>query len=360
MKFEEFINDLISGSVFPGISVLAGSKGKIVFKGNYGYLSLLPEKKLIPENPVYDLASLTKPLVTAFLILYFFELGDLDEDTRAGSFIEGINPDITVSQLLTHTSGLPAWYPLYLSDVDHIKTIRGLGLISKPGRKVTYSCLGYIALSHIIKKVSGMNLNEAAEKIIFKKAGLKDTFFTVPEGVLERTAPTESGNLFEREKVGKDFPGMAENYKWRRELIIGEANDGNAFYLKGKAGNAGLFSTAADIFAISREFFPKTSSILKHDTVKKFWKNYTPFKQSHRSYGFKLNSSFITSGGRSLSKNAIGHNGFTGTSLWMEEEGEKVFILLTNRIHPEVDQNINFNRIRRKLHKLMMADLNSG
>lgn len=357
LKFEEYIEDLIVRNIVPGISILAGSEGKIIFKGSYGNISLLPEKKRIPDNPVYDLASLTKPLITAFLALYFFEQGNIKEETGVGTIIEGFHPEIKVSHLLTHTSGLPAWYPLYLHGGDYIRTIKNLELKSKPGRKVDYSCIGYIVLSDIIEKISGMDLNKAAEKIIFEQIGLKETFFYAPTRLTNRIAPTESGNMYEKKKVEKDFPNEGKNFSWRKNLVIGEANDGNAFYLKGHAGNAGLFSTTTDIFKLSAEFFPETSKILKPSTVKKFWKNYTPFRKSHRSYGFKLNSSFITSGGRALSKKAIGHNGFTGVSIWMEEDREKVFILLSNRIHPEVDQNINFNRIRRKLHKLLRNNL---
>ena len=139
-------------------------------------------------------------------------------------------------------------------------------------------------------------------------------------------------------------------------MIQGEAHDANSYYLGGTAGNSGLFSTAEDLFRISHEFFPSTATILKPGSIDLFWRNFTPKQRSHRTAGFKLNSSFITSGGRVISNDAIGHNGFTGTSIWFEPVSEHKYIILTNRIHPEV-KNINFDRIRRKLHRLIKSDL---
>ncbi|MCK5221167.1 MAG: serine hydrolase, partial [Candidatus Aminicenantes bacterium] len=215
-----------------------------------------------------------------------------------------------------------------------------------------------ILLAEIVKKVTGRNFSEVAESEIIKKMGLKNTFFKIPEERLSQCVPTEKGNMYEASVAAKEYPLLSGKFKWRENILRGEVNDGNSFFLNGSSGNAGLFSTADDIFKMSREFYPEFTTLLRPDTARKFWGNTTQYKRSHRSFGFKLNSSFVTSGGRSLSRKAIGHSGFTGTSIWMEPDSANVFILLTNRIHPVYDPGLNFNSIRRRLHKLIKKDLN--
>ena len=357
MKFESYIQELLNRKVFPGITILAGSLKGEVFRKCYGNASVEPQIEKLKYNYIYDIASLTKPLITSLLTLILIENGDIREDSPVRKFLEGFSDDIKITHLITHTSGIRAWYPLYLSEKNHVNVIKGLKPEAKPGKKVIYSCLGYILLAEIVKKVTGRDFADAADEMIIKKLGLKNTFFKVPVERLSQCVPTERGNIYESSLATGEYPDLSGKYKWRENILRGEVNDGNSFFLGGDSGNAGLFSTADDIFKMSREFYPEFTTLLKPDTARKFWRNITPFKRSHRSFGFKLNSSFITSGGRSLSRKAIGHSGFTGTSIWMEPDSANVFILLTNRIHPVYDPGINFNSIRRKLHKLIKKDL---
>lgn len=357
MKFESYIQKLLDRKVFPGITILAGSHEGDVFRNCYGNSSIEPQVEKLKCNHIYDLASLTKPLITSLLILILIENGELSEDSHVSEFLPGFYKETKIIHLLTHTSGIPAWYPLYLREKNHIKVISELNRNSKPGRKVIYSCLGYILLAEIVKKITGKNFVDVAEDEIIKKVGLKNSFFKIPTSKLSECVPTEKGNRYEASVAERDYPLLSGKYDWRKNILRGEVNDGNAFFLRGDSGNAGFFSTADDLFVLSREFYPEFTTILKPDAAKKFWRNFTPFKRAHRSLGFKLNSSIITSGGRSLSRKAIGHSGFTGTSIWMEPDSFNVFILLTNRIHPYYDPKINFNYIRRKLHKLIKKDL---
>jgi len=139
-------------------------------------------------------------------------------------------------------------------------------------------------------------------------------------------------------------------------LLLGEVQHANSFYSGGSAGNAGLFASARELFKLSREFFPEAATLLKADSIRLFWQNRTPWSVFHRSLGFKLNSSRPSSGGSVLSKQAIGHNGFTGTSLWLEPETQRQWIILSNRIHPRVTK-MNFDATRRKLHRLLKSEL---
>ena len=358
MKFESYIQELLNRKVFPGITILAGSHKGEVFRKCYGNSSVEPQIEELKYNYIYDIASLTKPLITSLLILILIENGEIREDSPVKKFLGGFPDDIKIIHLITHTSGIRAWYPLYLNDENHVNVIEGLKTVAKPGKKVIYSCLGYILLAEIVKKITGRNFADVAEKEIIKSLRLENTFFKIPVERLSKCVPTERGNMYEATAAAGEYPVLSGKYKWRENILRGEVNDGNSYFLGGSSGNAGLFSTADDIFKMSREFYPEFTTLLKPDTARKFWRNITPFKRSHRSFGFKLNSSFITSGGRSLSRKAIGHSGFTGTSIWMEPDSANVFILLTNRIHPVYDPGINFNSIRRKLHKLIKKDLN--
>ncbi len=356
---DDYVQLLIERESIPGISLLVGEREKILLKKQVGYKSVFPGKEPLEENTIYDLASLTKPLVTAFLILYLLEReSGFRLDTSVRSIFPGFPFDIEILHLLTHTSGLPGYYPFFLYGGDYFSQLKGLSLESRPGGRVTYSCVGYILLYNIIEKVSGTSFKSFAREVIFRPLGLRDTFLSVPDRVKPRVASTEVGNVEERRRVEGMRGVDSGDFSWREGVIRGETHDCNSWYLGGTAGNAGLFSTVGDIFRISREFFPASASILSARSIGYVWRNFTFFKRSHRTVGFKRNSSFFTSGGWGLSRGAVGHNGFTGTSLWLDPDGDRTFILLTNYVHP-VFKPINFDRIRRKLHRLLVKELKS-
>jgi len=336
-----------------------------MFQTQWGWKSLIPEKSLLTPETIYDLASLTKPLVTAFLLVYLAEKEPLSLDSPVKKFLpQVVNAgEITLLQLLTHTSGLPAWYPLYLFPQEYLQTIAKIELESRPGAAVNYSCVGYILLYFIVQKISGIPFSTLARQVIFEPLGLKNTFLDVPEAKKNLAAPTEAGNHFEKAMAlewvqkqkshNKEYLEYVHRFNWRQHLLQGETHDVNSFHLGGTAGNAGLFSTTSDLFLWCREFFPETASLLNPSSLKLFRTNYTPFKKSHRTIGFKRKSSFITSGGRALSRKAIGHNGFTGTSIWLDLDRGLTVISLSNRIHPKV-KSCNFDRIRRKINRLLI------
>jgi CubicO group peptidase (beta-lactamase class C family) len=371
-KLDRYIHILIDEGIIPGLTIGCCKDNKILIQERIGFKSIFPQRAKIERDTLYDVASLTKPLVTAFIFLYLKEKNKLPLDNSVKKFLNDFPYDITLCQLLTHTSGLPAWYPLYLYSNDYWSQIKTLKLESKPGKKVNYSCLGYIVLFYILQKICGDSYQRLAQNIIFDPLGLKNTFLKVPEEQKKRAAPTERGNVYEKELAEKKHYIASQKFKWRDYVLQGETHDCNSWYLGGTAGNSGLFTTLEDLLHLSREFFPETATLLSPESVQLFWKNFTLFKASHRTIGFKLNSSFITSGGRSLSRHAIGHNGFTGTSIWLEPETRRVFVLLSNRIQASsylnmvdnngkvakaYDKKINFNKVRRKLHRLMVAEL---
>ncbi|MCK4942899.1 MAG: beta-lactamase family protein [Candidatus Aminicenantes bacterium] len=357
MKFEPLIQSLIKKKIMPGMSVLVARRDQILLQNHYGYKSIIPEREKLHEHTLYDTASLTKPLVTSFLIAYMIENKMIRLDTEIKKVFPDFPFSISVLQLLTHTSGFPAWFPFFLYPADYRIQLNALSLESAPGKKVNYSCPGYILLYYLIEKVSGRCFSEMAGEIIFDELNLRHTYLKVPENLKIKAAPTEKGNYYEKRMATKIDRAGSRAFDWKDGIIRGDTHDLNSYHLGGTAGNSGLFSTTGDLFRLTLEFFPETATILKPPTLKLFRKNFTPGEKSHRSLGFKLNTSLISSGGKTISPFAIGHSGFTGTSVWLEPETQSTYILLSNQIHPRV-RSINFNRYRRRLHNQLKTEFN--
>ena len=354
---EPFIRSQLEKKTFPGISILAACRGQVIAQRHFGRKAIWPAPEPLAADTLYDLASLTKPLVTAFLAVCLLEKKQWRLEDEVRRFFPAFPLPITLEQLLTHSSGLPPWHPFYLyrplADLEQIMALKN---VAAPGAQVLYSDIGYILLRRLLEKTTGREYREMAAEVIFGPLQLQNTFFLVPETEKNRCAPTEIGNGYERNMCRADHEKAAAGFSWRLGVLRGEVHDANSHYSGGSAGNAGLFSSAGDLFMLGREFFPETATVLKAESVRLFWGNRTPWSASHRSIGFKLNSSRPTSGGSTLSKQAIGHNGFTGTSLWLEPEKQAQYIILTNRIHPRV-KKANFDPVRRKLHRLLKSEL---
>lgn len=372
MKIERFSQSLVESQIVPGISILAARGGDILYQHQSGWKTLVPDKEpLLGNSPVlYDLASLTKPLVTAFLAVYLAEKENIPLTTPARKFLPHLPSSYTMNlqQLLTHSSGLPAWFPFFLFNQReggaYLDQFAKIGLKYRPGKWVDYSCPGYILLYYLIETISGTSFPGLAQDVLFRPLGLQNTFLKVPGHLKVRAAPTETGNRFEQElaqewaqKSGDpSYSQLVKQFPWRHNVIRGDTHDSNSYYHDGCAGNAGLFSTCADVHRLCLEFFPDTASLLPAEVLHHFWRNLTPFQKSHRTIGFKRNSSFITSGGRAISRKSIGHNGFTGTSLWLDPRRRYILIVLSNRVHPGY-RAVNFDKIRRKLHRLLVKRL---
>jgi CubicO group peptidase (beta-lactamase class C family) len=306
-------------------------------------------------------ASLTKPLITAFLSVLLAERRQLDLDQPIQRALPLIGLPVTARQLLCHTAGLPPWYPFYLYQAQGFpadELLRRPQPLARPGQKAIYSCVGYMLLRRLLEQVSGTDFVGLARQLIFEPLHLGRTFLIVPPERRSQAAATERGNLYERRLALKWDRRRAAAFAWRRELICGEAHDVNSFTSGGTAGNAGLFSCAADLFRLALEFFPSTATLLRAESIRLFWTPATPGNRGRRTIGFKRNDSRLASGGRALVPEAIGHTGFTGTSIWLEPGSEDKFIILSNRIHPRVP-SAGFNPLRRRLHVLLKQELDA-
>lgn len=353
---EKYVRQQLEKKSFPGLSILVAGGGRILLERHFGRKAVWPEAEPLAAGTLYDLASLTKPLVSAFLAVYLVEKKQWRLDDEVRRFFPFFPLPVTLEQLLTHSAGFKPWHPFYLYPQDDLAQIAALPPCARPGAGVVYSDVGYILLRRLLEKVSGAGFQELARSVIFERLGLRSTFFLVPPEKKPLCAPTEIGNRFEHGMCGAEHQAAAAAFPWRSELIRGDVHDANSYYSGGSAGNAGLFSCGRDLFKMGLEFFPESATLLKSESIALFWQNRTPGDRQQRSIGFQLNRSRQSSGGRALAAAAIGHTGFTGTSLWLEPDSRRQWILLTNRVHPRV-KKVNFNVVRRRLHHLLKLHL---
>lgn len=366
-QISEFLQTRIEARDFPSAVYLVAEKGEIILQDALGLAVVEPEKIEAKIDTIYDLASLTKVLVTGLLCAKLIESGDikLSDYIRYFStfFYTDTKGEITIQNLLTHTSGFNAWKPLYLNTnsnflSDLINVISEFRNENFPNSNVTYSDLNFITLCFIIGEVCGKSIDEIARKEIFEPLNLQNTFFNPPKDLQKKIAASETGNEFEKQtciEQGYDI----SNYNWRDYQIWGEVHDGNCYFMNGVSGHAGLFSTAEETFKIAQQFLANQTTLLKPETCELFRTNYTKGFNEARSIAFQLAETPESTANKALAKDSFGHLGFTGTSLWIEPETERIFILLTNRTHARELPFVNINSTRRHFHELATENLNN-
>ena len=357
------LQQYIAAGDFPSAVYLVGERDQIVYEDALGYSVVEPYRIANKLDTIYDLASLTKPLVTALLCARRIELGELTLDSSVSHYLAEFDRTdkqvITVRELLTHTSGLPAWRPLYLLTEDKperaLSAIANLNLEYKPGTRVIYSDLGFIALGILLERMSHQRLADMAKREIFEPLNLMQTFFNPDLALQTGIAACETGNAYEADMSKQT--GAGEYANSRQRLIWGEVHDGNAYFLGGAAGHAGLFSTAREVFLIAQQFLGDTTKLLKPETSRLFRENMTPGLEEARSIGWQLAATSLSTAGTELPPDSFGHNGFTGTCIWIDPRRQHVYILLTNRTHAHALPFANINAARREFVTLASRGL---
>jgi CubicO group peptidase (beta-lactamase class C family) len=366
---EPNISTMLRGRVeaadFPSAVYVVAEHGRPVFADALGEAVREPESHAASLETIYDLASLTKPLVTGLLCAHFVELGQLTLDSSISQYLQEFDrPDraaMTVRELLTHTSGLPAWRPIYLlargEQAGALAAIANNALEYEPGERVVYSDLGFIVLGFLLQRLSGISLDQLAQREILGPLNLKRSFFNPALAARTGVAACETGNAYERDMCERDFPGL-DYPGWRQETIWGQVHDGNAYFLGGAAGHAGLFSTAAETLRLANQFIGGQSQLLRKDTCELFRQSMTAGLNQARSFAWQLAVTSESTAGPRLAPDAFGHTGFTGTSCWIDAASERVFILLTNRTHSRPLPFANINQVRRDFHTMAASVLN--
>lgn len=340
MTITEYLQRCVEEGAFPGAAWQIGGREGILEAGTAGVLGdgLGP----VREDTLYDLASLTKIIVTYALMRQFQEgLVRLDDPVCRflPAYRGGPRADITLLELLTHVSVIPGQLQLYRhahTREDLLEAIQWqLPRADSPDR-VSYTSKGYIVLGEVISAVDGASLDEVVSRRVLKPLGMRDTCFTPPERLMHRVAPTE------------DCP-------WRGKVVRGQVHDENAVVMGGVCGHAGLFSTAGDVARAAGVMLDgtarETGELFFHPAVlDKMTRNYTAGKGQNRGLGFILAGPDAPAGDL-MSAASFGHTGFTGTSLWVDPVIGLYAVLLTNRIHPRRDNDMIF-RTRHIFHNL--------
>jgi uncharacterized protein YbbC (DUF1343 family) len=313
----------------PGAVVLIGHQGKVVYRRAFGERSLVPERRPMTLNTIFDMASLTKVIATTTAVMQLVEQGKILLSAPVADywpeFKENGKELITVRELMTHYSGLrpdldlkPDWsgYDTALEAIVAEKPIL------PPGTRFIYSDINFETLGELVRRVSGEPLDVYCREHIFKPLGMKDTSFKPPASLRERIAPTQFQH-------GESGP-----------MLWGEVHDPTAYNMGGVAGHAGLFSTADDLAIFAEMLLAGGTyngvSILSPLTVEKMTTPQTPpNKMVLRGLGWDIESPFASNRGELYDVGSFGHTGFTGTSLWIDPVTKTYVIILTNRVHPD-------------------------
>jgi CubicO group peptidase (beta-lactamase class C family) len=365
-EINALLAERIEAGDFPSAVYLVAERGRVRFADALGDAVREPARHAATLETVYDLASLTKPLVTGTLLALLVERGRVGLDSPVADYLPqfraGDKRGVNVRHLLTHTSGLPAWEPLYMVADEPgrvLDSIASRPLERPPGARVVYSDLGFITLGLLAQAVAGSRLDELARREIFDPLGLKRTFFNPEKSLQTEVAACESGgNAYER-GMCEASPNSAASPapRWREQTIWGEVHDGNAYFLGGAAGHAGLFSNARETLRLASQFLPRTSALFRPETCRLFSTNMTEGLNEARSFAWQLAATPESTAGPRLPPEAFGHLGFTGTSCWIDPAAERVFILLTNRTHARPLPFVNINGVRRSFHALAVEAL---
>ncbi|GBR45660.1 serine hydrolase domain-containing protein [Neokomagataea thailandica] len=311
----------------PGAVLAVGHAGQVVHRYVYGHRSVLPSVQPMLWQTVFDMASLTKPLVTALAVMQCVERGLVRVDDPVTHYFPEFGvmgkDAITLRLLLTHYSGLPPDVPLqapWSGKEEAVHLAMTSPLVAPPGSRFLYSDINYIMLGLIVEKVSGVALNVYAQDFILTPLGLSHSGFLPEEGERTDIAPTQV-----------DETG---------HVLQGVVHDPTARRMGGVAGHAGFFSTAEDVCQYAQSLLDRLKGRasrfpLKQSTLASMVVPEQPEgKVDKRGFGWDIQTSFSTPRGDIFSPQSFGHTGFTGTSLWVDPVNESYVVLLTNRVHP--------------------------
>ncbi len=334
---DKMIAEAAAKKDFPGAVFAVVRHGKIAHLEAFGDKQWLPEVAPMKKNTIFDLASVSKPTSTAVCTMILVERGKIRLTDKVKEYLPGFQGyatekgdtiDIRIADLLTHSSGLPAYAPVATvveqggatpeALLDYIKTCnRGFA----PKSRFRYSCLNFITLQHVLEAVTGQTLAQFAKDNVFDVLGMKDTSYgpITNEKTLKRVAPTE-----------KQPDGT---------ILKGSVHDPLARVLNhGNSGNAGVFSTAEDLAILYAALLNggeiNGHRIMGSKTVEKMFSVPENVKHLGRTLGWDCYSTYSSNKGDLFSPSAVCHTGYTGTSVVLDPENDVAVILLTNAVHP--------------------------
>ncbi|HXM78645.1 MAG TPA: exo-beta-N-acetylmuramidase NamZ domain-containing protein [Thermoanaerobaculia bacterium] len=349
-RIDAAVEAAIAAKELPGAVVLVEHRGRVAYRKAFGNRAVQPSPEPMTPDTIFDVASLTKAVVTAPSVMILVEEGKIRLGDPVTRYIPEFAPagddraKVTVEQLLLHRAGFPPDDPitLYTGTREEIFARKyAQPLKSKPGSEFVYSDVGYEVLGEIVRRVSGMGLDRFSEARIFRPLGMRDTGFrpfepldSLPPGVAARQGSAPAG------EDSRIAPTERREGRWMR----GEVHDPRAFAVGGVAGHAGLFSTADDLAKFCRMILSGGSfgkvRILSPLSVDAMTRPRFSSDADVRALGFDMETGFSSVRGDLFPPGSFGHTGFTGTSLWIDPSSRSFVVLLSNRVHPDGSGNV--------------------
>ena len=348
-NLDEVIRTAIGRKEIPGAVVVVGREGRVVYRKAFGHRALVPDKKPMLIDTIFDVASLTKVLVTAPAIMILVEEGRLSLTDPVSKYLPKFSQygkqRVNVLQLLTHYSGLRPTLNGNLAWSGYDGAIRLAlreRLVSTPGKRFVYSDINYIVLGELIQRVSDQPLDQFSQERIFLPLSMTDTRFNPTLELKERIAPTEPR---------------------KGTMLQGTVHDPTASGMGGQAGHAGVFSTADDTARFAQMILDGGAlggnRILAPLSVMQMTSPQSPHSdESLRGIGFDIGSPFASLRGDLFPKGSFGHTGFTGTSLWIDPLTGSFVVLFTNRVHPRGNGNVV--NLRKRIASVVAASIVDG
>jgi serine-type D-Ala-D-Ala carboxypeptidase len=362
----------VSAGVVPGAVVLCAEGETTRFHQAFGARQLEPAWAPTAPDTIYDVASLTKAVVTSVLAMRAVAVGDLALDepvARHHPQFRGPGKDaVTIRHLLCHASGLPAHRPFYAPFIGEgqpsgasaeagdvrarreaiIGAVASEPLERPPGQRSVYSDLGFILLGDLLERLAGDRLDVMTDRWLVRRLGLGATTFVPLDG---------TGGL----KPLQSAVAPTERCAARGTLISGEVHDLNAYAMGGVAGHAGLFSSAADLGRIAAALVASwhgdvADPLVPQEVIRTFWQP-AGIAGSTWRLGWDGPAEEGSQAGTRLSRRAVGHLGFTGCSLWIDPPRRLWIVVLTNRVHPLVRDDPRFKVFRPAVHDAAMLGL---
>jgi CubicO group peptidase (beta-lactamase class C family) len=348
------LEDAVASRAFPGAIAEAGTSSGPRWSTAVGRLTYKSDAPAVAADTIYDLASLTKVVATTSIVMQLLEAGAVRLDDAIRNWLRGWRgrdrEGVTIRDLLAHSSGLTAHLPFYRElegRAEFEAAICELPLEYPPGSASVYSDLGFMLLAFVAENASGRRLESLFDDVL-DRIGRPEILFRPSPALRPRIAPTEMD-------------------AWRGRMLTGEVHDQNGWALGGVAGHAGLFGTASAVGTFARAVLRArraaaglvalvngvTAHVASPSTVAEFTTR-SSVPGSSRALGWDTMRP-TSSCGTWMLPTAIGHTGFTGTSLWIDWERDAYAVLLSNRVHPTAD-NQQILTVRPRFHDAIMGE----
>jgi beta-N-acetylhexosaminidase len=378
-KLDSVANFAIDDKMTPGIQLLVARKGKVIYDKNFGYHTYSKQRKVRAED-LYDLASLTKILVTLPLLMELVEHGSVDLDDRLGDILPQYKKtnksQITLKEMLSHYASLQPWIPFYQSTLDSVtnKPISRFFRTKKSKKypikisensflrtdftdtihqniidselldekKYRYSDLPYYILKDYLESFYDVSLDALIQQRFYKTIGANySTYNPLEKFDKTQVIPTEKDTYF------------------RFDTVHGHVHDMGAAMQNGVGGHAGLFSNANDVAKLMQMYLQYGhyggKQFLTPKTIDAFNTCYFCEEDNRRGVGFdkpQLDEEGPTCG--CISMTSFGHSGFTGTYAWADPEEEIIYVFLSNRTFPDSKNNrLLKENIRTEIQRLI-------